>query len=181
MSMQMRNHGICSAGFSMSRSPFIGGEIMDHQSFAQLLGSYGEFFGAVAVFATLAYLAVQVRQSTRSMQSQILLQTTQLFQGVFLAPTNSPPLLAAMRASREGRELEPEELVALGEYLYAYMHALATTAFQFELSAFQNDPRLRQGYLEDVRSFFLMRNSTGSLGTTIDCVGAIRWAVYTSS
>ena len=35
---------------------------MDHQAIAQLLGSYGEFIGAIAVVATLAYLAIQVRQ-----------------------------------------------------------------------------------------------------------------------
>jgi len=37
--------------------------MMDHQAFAQLLGNYGELFGAIAVVATLAYLAVQVRQN----------------------------------------------------------------------------------------------------------------------
>jgi len=36
---------------------------MDHQTLAQLLGNYGEFLGAIAVFATLFYLAVQVRYS----------------------------------------------------------------------------------------------------------------------
>ena len=36
---------------------------MDHQVFAQLLGNYGEFFGAIAVFGTLFYLATQVRHS----------------------------------------------------------------------------------------------------------------------
>lgn len=39
---------------------------MDHQTFAQLLGNYGEFVGAIAVVATLAYLAIQIRQNTRS-------------------------------------------------------------------------------------------------------------------
>ena len=34
---------------------------------AQLLGNLGEFFGAIAVVATLGYLAVQIRQNTRSM------------------------------------------------------------------------------------------------------------------
>jgi hypothetical protein len=43
-------------------------EIMDHQAFAQLLGNYGEFVGAIGVVATLAYLAVQIRQSTASVQ-----------------------------------------------------------------------------------------------------------------
>jgi hypothetical protein len=36
---------------------------MDHLTFAQLLGSYGEFVGAIAVIATLIYLSVQVRHS----------------------------------------------------------------------------------------------------------------------
>ena len=35
---------------------------MDHLTFAQLLGNYGEFVGAIAVVATLAYLAIQIRQ-----------------------------------------------------------------------------------------------------------------------
>ena len=38
---------------------------MDHQAFAQLLGNYGEFVGAIAVVATLIYLAIQVRHSAR--------------------------------------------------------------------------------------------------------------------
>ena len=33
---------------------------------AQLLGNFGEFVGAIAVVATLGYLAVQIRQNTRS-------------------------------------------------------------------------------------------------------------------
>ncbi len=35
------------------------------------LGALGEFVGAIAVVATLAYLAVQVRQNTRMMRAQI--------------------------------------------------------------------------------------------------------------
>jgi hypothetical protein len=42
-------------------------EYMDHHAFAQLLGNYGEFVGAVAVLVTLAYLAAQIRQNTKSM------------------------------------------------------------------------------------------------------------------
>jgi len=38
---------------------------MDHQAFAQLLGNYGEFFGAVAVVATLLYLGTQISQTNR--------------------------------------------------------------------------------------------------------------------
>jgi hypothetical protein len=42
---------------------------VDHQSFAQLLGNYGEFVGAVAVVATLVYLTVQVKHSQQSMDA----------------------------------------------------------------------------------------------------------------
>ena len=38
---------------------------MDHQAFAQLLGNYGEFIGAVAVVVTLVFLTKQLRDSTR--------------------------------------------------------------------------------------------------------------------
>ncbi len=44
---------------------------MDHQAFAQMLGNYGEFLGAIAVVATLGYLAVQIRQNTKMMEATI--------------------------------------------------------------------------------------------------------------
>ena len=39
---------------------------MDHLTFAQLLGNYGEFVGAIAVVVTLGYLAVQIRHNMRT-------------------------------------------------------------------------------------------------------------------
>ena len=36
---------------------------MDHQTFAELLGNYGEFIGAIAVVVTLVYLSIQVKHS----------------------------------------------------------------------------------------------------------------------
>ncbi len=42
---------------------------MDHQAFAQLLGNYGEFVGAIAVVVTLVYLTIQLRQNTKSSQN----------------------------------------------------------------------------------------------------------------
>ena len=42
---------------------------MDIQDLAQLLGNFGEFFGAIAVVTTLAYLAVQIRQNTNALRS----------------------------------------------------------------------------------------------------------------
>ena len=42
---------------------------MDHLTFAQLLGNYGEFVGAIAVVVTLVYLAQQLRQNTAALKS----------------------------------------------------------------------------------------------------------------
>ena len=60
---------------------------MDHQAFAQLLGNYGEFVGALAVVATLFYLAVQVRHGreateahTRSMDESRRVALAQAYQ-----------------------------------------------------------------------------------------------------
>ena len=47
---------------------------MDLMETAQLLGNFGEFFGAIAVVVTLAYLAVQLRQNTLSNKSTYQLQ-----------------------------------------------------------------------------------------------------------
>ncbi len=42
---------------------------MDHQTFAELLGNYGEFIGSIAVLATLFYLALQIRQYKQSLRT----------------------------------------------------------------------------------------------------------------
>ena len=36
---------------------------------SQLLGNFGEFFGSIAVFATLIYLSIQVKQSKRATEA----------------------------------------------------------------------------------------------------------------
>ncbi len=42
---------------------------MDFVGTTEVLGNLGEFFGAIAVFATLAYLAVQIRQNTMAQRA----------------------------------------------------------------------------------------------------------------
>lgn len=48
---------------------------MDLMQTAQLLGNFGEFVGAVAVVATLGYLAVQIRNSNRQNQRDAIRHT----------------------------------------------------------------------------------------------------------
>lgn len=49
---------------------------MDLQSIAQLLGNFGEFVGAIAVVATLGYLAVQIRHGAVQARSEALRNAT---------------------------------------------------------------------------------------------------------
>lgn len=45
---------------------------MTFMGMAQLLGNFGEFFGAVAVVVTLIFLTVQLRQNTRLAASAMI-------------------------------------------------------------------------------------------------------------
>ena len=59
---------------------------MDHETFAQLLGNYGQFVGAIAVVVTLGYLAIQVRHSRQATEANM--QIAQQNQTLAIAPNN---------------------------------------------------------------------------------------------
>jgi hypothetical protein len=44
---------------------------MDIQGVAQLLGNFGEFFGAIAVLATLVYLVIQIKQNNKLLTATV--------------------------------------------------------------------------------------------------------------
>ncbi len=48
---------------------------MDHQTFAQLLGNYGEFVGSIAVVATLLYFSLQIRSMREGTYYQAIANT----------------------------------------------------------------------------------------------------------
>ncbi len=43
-----------------------GAHLVELTKLSEVLGNFGEFFGAIAVVITLGYLAIQIRQNTRS-------------------------------------------------------------------------------------------------------------------
>ena len=63
---------------------------MDLESTAQLLGNFGEFFGAIAVVITLGYLAVQVTQSKRATQAQMVQAATDQLNQINLLIASDP-------------------------------------------------------------------------------------------
>ena len=84
---------------------------MDHQTFAQLLGSYGEFVGAIAVVATLVYVAGQLRQNTNAVRSA----SYQAFNEISFSWADSfienAGMVAKIESYTSWDELSPEELV----------------------------------------------------------------------
>jgi hypothetical protein len=73
------------------------------------LGALGEFVGAFGVIATLIYLAIQVRQNTRSLRSTFEKDVSSQFveMGIQWAPTSIPDLMS--KASEGVSNLSEEE------------------------------------------------------------------------
>ena len=65
---------------------------MDHQAFAQLLGNYGEFIGAIVIVVTVAYLALQVRYAKQATIDQNILSRARGVQEHMLAVSQNEQL-----------------------------------------------------------------------------------------
>lgn len=89
----------------------------------EALGAIGEIVGAVGVIATLGYLAVQIRQNTRSSRATFLFQAQAEFmriqEGIFGNPDNAR-LLALLR----NRELPPDLSLDQLERISAFSNGL---------------------------------------------------------
>jgi len=135
---------------------------MDHQAFAQLLGNYGEFFGAVAVVASLIYLAAQIRQNSRQVEEQVRALRLQAynstgadFSALRLHISGSPQLASVWRRAKNSySELEPDERAQANELFHEYMWSYQNTYSRMADGA--EDPLLRE--LVEVNIGYWMAN-----------------------
>ena len=129
---------------------------MDHQAFAQLLGNYGEFVGAIAVVVTLAYLAAQVRQgkvateaNTQALEANRRLALAQTYQAraevldhrmVQMANAGelAPFLFKAMNEEIDIDTLTEEQASRLRLYSFGLMNWFDNMYYQYQ-----------QGFLEE--------------------------------
>ena len=129
---------------------------MDHQAFAQLLGNYGEFIGAIAVVVTLVYLAAQVRQgkvateaNTHALEANRRLALAQTYQAraevldarlTQLANSGelAPFLFSAMSGETEIDTLSDEQSARLRLYSFGLMNWFDNMYYQYQ-----------QGFLEE--------------------------------
>jgi len=76
------------------------------------IGAFGEVLGAIAVFVSLIYLAVQTRNNTKALRSSAFHQVRESFSQVSLAITVDPELaVLADRAAKNDQSLSENEIV----------------------------------------------------------------------
>jgi len=97
---------------------------MDHQAVAQLLGNYGEFVGAIAVVATLAYLATQVRHNTIAQIANSQHAVSESLRSMNLLLTQDRELLQVLnRGANDLAALEEEEVLVFTNYATSFLRA----------------------------------------------------------
>ncbi len=107
----------------------------------EAIGAIGEILGALAVFVTLIYLAVQIKQNTRSMdvghrlaQTRAQQQWTSMFNDSTLAMAESEYYPRIMSAVNEQRidSLNDEDRVRLRYHMTAMAARLDMMHLQYE-------------------------------------------------
>ena len=106
----------------------------------QDLGSLGELIAAVATLATLIYLALQIRQNTRSNQAASFHAIYDSMNHVNVSVIQNSELTRVWLAgSQERSALNPEELHKFDFTLLSYFHVFETLHYQARLGAGDQD------------------------------------------
>lgn len=104
---------------------------MDHQTFAQLLGNYGEFVGAVAVVATLAYLTFQIRQNTSAIRQQSYNDILQRRSAWFEGPTRDRELMNLFGQGTNGEPFDGVDAARFTFLLVTYVSHIQDCYLQY--------------------------------------------------
>ena len=105
---------------------------------AQLLGNFGEFVGAIAVVATLAYLAVQIRQNTKSAKALTYSATATGWQE-YLMGQSQDDLDILIQLSGDHHELSHSQFLR-AYYLYrAQFRRMENDFYQYRTGTFDEE------------------------------------------
>ncbi len=101
------------------------------------LGAMGEIFGAIAVVATLVYLAKQIRQNSASLdrandfaQAGSVHDINSLYIQVFAPLSQNAGLAQTYKKALEGLELDQIEAVRFGAFVNTFLAFLENLYFQ---------------------------------------------------
>ena len=87
------------------------------------MGAIAEALGAIAVIATLVYLAVQVRHLKSELHMSSLKDQAETFSVVTNAVATSPELAKVLERAKEGNALEAWEARMVDHYFITWMNA----------------------------------------------------------
>ena len=121
---------------------------MDHQVFAQLLGNYGEFIGSIAVLVTLVYLAIQIRQNTRAMESTRRHELARMDQDGLIAFAGHAAVLSKINSEQMPEWDSPAEQEEAYWLVVAGFRSWENTIWQHENGFF--DTKEFTAMLEDI-------------------------------
>ena len=99
---------------------------------AQLLGNFGEFFGAIAVVITLIYLALEIRRSRNATIASSVLAMSELGHRATLADRDSPYMAPLVSKAKSGEALDEQDLYRVQRTVIATLVRLNVTYTQKE-------------------------------------------------
>ena len=113
---------------------------MDFQSVTQTLGNLGEFFGAIAVFATLGYLAVQIRETRKALIRDNERSLTSDLQVVSMKMAEHPELRRCFtKGIARWQDLEQEDAMALHMWLWSFFSCLEHATVDKKTGLFESE------------------------------------------
>ena len=104
------------------------------------IGAIGEIAGAMAVFASLIYLALQIRQNTSSLRAVAKHDATSLQLDYFDTLLLHPELRSVYRAGLEDfASLKPDERDVFGMLMYKAFFTFSEAFYQFRHAHFDEE------------------------------------------
>ena len=121
---------------------------MNFMDTAQLLGNFGEFFGAIAVVTTLVYLTLEIRRSRNATIASSVLAMSELSHRSLLADRDSPYMAQLVSKAKSSETLDEQDLYRVQRTVIATLVRLSVTYTQKEVLGLS----LSSGGFEPLRS-----------------------------
>lgn len=113
---------------------------MNIETTSQVLGNLGEFLAAIAVFVTLGYLAIQVRETRRTLIRQNERNLTADCVGVAMKMAEFPDLRRYFTTGvARWQDLEQEEALALHMWLWCFYSCFEHATIDKETGRFESE------------------------------------------
>ena len=94
------------------------------------LGALGEFVGSIGVIATLVYLAIQIRQNSRTLQSTSFQESTNSLNYINMQAATDSELIRVVASDKSFDEFDPEDKARYGLLMLSIFRVTETTFYQ---------------------------------------------------